>query len=154
MSGFDAQSLLNATYTDANATKLIPAPVGDYVGLCTKVDVKSGTSRNSGEPWTRLELYLESEDPKLEQVGMKKKTFRADTILELTPMGTIDTGPGKNVTLGRWREAAGLNREGQPFSLGMFQGQMFKFTVSHEPDAKDPEVIYERVKGMREATAA
>ncbi len=150
---FDAQALLNATTAEANSTKLLPAPVGDYVGQVSKVDVKSGVSKSTGEIWCRLELYLESEDPKLEQIGMKKKNFRADALLELTPMGTIDTGQGKNVALGRMREAAGLNQPGQPFSLGMFQGQVFKFTVEHQPDQNDPEKIYERVKALRSPAA-
>lgn len=153
MSQFDAQALLNATYTEANATKLVPAPVGDYTGVVTKVAVKSGNDKN-GDTWTRFEMYLESTDPKLQQIGMEKKTFRADMLLELTPQGTIDSGEGKNVQLGRAREAAGLNQPGMPFSLGMFQGQGFKFTVSHEPDSKDPTVIYERVKGLRNMSAA
>ena len=150
---FDAQALLNATTAEANSTKLLPAPVGDYVGQVSKVDVKSGVSKSTGEVWCRLELTLESEDPKLDQIGMKKKNFRADALLELTPMGTIDTGPGKNVALGRMREAAGLNQPGQPFSLGMFQGQVFKFTIEHQPDQTDPEKIYERVKALRSPAA-
>lgn len=150
---FDAQALLNATTAEANSTKLLPAPVGDYVGQVSKVDVKSGVSKSTGEVWCRLELTLESEDPKLEQIGMRKKNFRADALLELTPMGTIDTGQGKNVALGRMREAAGLNQPGQPFSLGMFQGQVFKFTVEHQPDQNDPEKIYERVKALRSPSA-
>lgn len=150
---FDAQALLNATSTEANATRLDPAPVGTYTGQVAKVDVKSGVSQKTGEVWCRLELYLESEDPKLDQIGMKKKTFRADALLELDANGGVATGSGKNVSLGRMREACGLNQPGSPFSLGMFQGQMFKFDVSHEPDAKDPTMIYERVKGLRSMAA-
>lgn len=150
---FDAQALLNAATEEVNSTRVLPAPVGDYIGQVTKVDVKSGIGKNSGEPWVRLELVLEAEDPKLESIGMTKKRFNGGFMLDITPSGSLDMSEGKNIQLGRAREACGLNREGQAFSLGMFQGQTFKFTVEHEPDSRDPTVIWERVKGLRSVTA-
>jgi hypothetical protein len=151
---FNANAILNSSIEEANSTRMEPMPIGEgYIGLVTKVDVKTGTNKKN-EPWVRLELMVEVDgDPRLEAIGMTKKSIRIDGLLDITDKGTIDTSKGKNVQLGRLREATGLNQPGRAFSPLMFQGQMLKFDVSHDVNEEDPTIIYDRAKNIRAATA-
>ncbi|MGH2638967.1 MAG: hypothetical protein ACRDF4_06765, partial [Rhabdochlamydiaceae bacterium] len=71
--------------------------------------------------------------------------------LELTSSGAIDFGKGKNVGLGRLREALGQNKIGKPWSFNMIRGSLAWGFVDPEPDAEDPLTvrnIVKRVSGM------
>jgi len=49
---------------------------------------------------------------------------------------------GKNIGLGRIREALGMNKPGEPFAFSMIAGRMAKVIVSHRPVGEDlfPEI--------------
>jgi hypothetical protein len=57
-------------------------------------------------------------------------------------------GKGKNVSLGRLREATGLNEKGRPFGFRMLVGQMARVRVKHRPDNKNPEIVYAEVDAV------
>ena len=52
-------------------------------------------------------------------------------MLDLTPSGSLDTSKGKNIGLGRLREAVGQNKPGQAFSFQNLPGLMAKITIKH-----------------------
>ena len=55
-------------------------------------------------------------------------------------------GKGKNVALGRLREALGQNTPGKPWSFGMLVGQVAKVAVKHRiTDAGDTFAEVKRV---------
>jgi hypothetical protein len=58
-------------------------------------------------------------------------------MLDLTPGGGLDLGKGKNVGLGRLREAVRLNDSSKPFSFAQLPGQAARVTVSHRIDGED-----------------
>jgi hypothetical protein len=67
-------------------------------------------------------------------------------MLDLNESGTgMDTGKGKNVTLGRLREALGLNQPGTPFSFRQLIGRAAKISVTQRVDGDQ---IYNDVKGV------
>jgi hypothetical protein len=52
-------------------------------------------------------------------------------MLDLNESGGIDTGKGRNVPLGRFREALDLNKPGQPFAFRMIAGRPVKVSIKH-----------------------
>ncbi len=149
---FDAASFLQSTFNEANSTLIKPAPEGEYVGQIqpvTEQSFKSGTSAK-GNAWARLDIIVEvTGDPQIkEHCGMDKKNIRAGIMLDLTDSGGLAMGEGKNVQLGRLRNATGLNIPGQPFAFTSFGGKMVKISVKHRADEKDPTLVYEDVRGF------
>ncbi len=148
MSTFDAKNLLEVAFTQSNDTKLIPTPEGEYMAVIEAIDIKSGVSQKNNEPWARLDCSVAIDDPQVEsQIGRKPK-IRAGVMLDILESGGLDLGKGRNVQLGRLREATGKNQEGVPFRFQDLIGQIVKVKVSHRPDPKDPAVIYDEVKAF------
>ena len=63
----------------------------------------------------------------------------------LSDSGGLDMGKGRNVGLGRLREALNLNQPGQSFSFSMIPGRLAKVSVSHRIDGEN---IYAEVKAV------
>ena len=80
-----------------------------------------------------------------ELLGRDKVTVRQGIMLDITDSGGLDMGKGRNIGLGRLREAIGLNTPGQPFSFSMVAGRVAKVNVSHRIDGEN---IYAEVKGV------
>lgn len=147
---FDAQNFLNATFSGANDTRLTPCPAGEFLAQITKIGVSQGTSAR-GE-WTRLDVTVEISDPTVQQAtGLPSKSVRSGVMLDVLPTGGLDMSKGRNVGLGRLREAAGLNDPSQPFSFNQLTGRMVKVKVGHRNDPNDPSVVYDEVKAFLKA---
>lgn len=151
-STFDPTQLLNAQFTEANATKIDPHPAGEFVMTIADVpefnsfEIKKG--ERAGQMLHKVSFQLRSIAPGEPHDG---KTVRHDVILDVTPQGGLDFGPEKNVGLGRLREACGLNVPGAPFSFSQFPGRSLRVQVIHEPSDKDPATLYARVKAVSKA---
>lgn len=143
---FDPNTFLHQTFDETNDTKRMPVPVGEYLAICEKVDVKPWSSKDGSSSGVKLEAVWDIQDEAAKSLLARDKvTCRQQIMLDLTDGGQLDMGKGKNIGLGRLREATGLNTPGQPFSFAMFQGQMAKIFVGHRPDPKDPEILYDEV---------
>lgn len=149
---FSPETFMNAVFTEANETKIVPCPVGDWPAQCDAVTPKSGTiskGDRAGETWAKLELRWVIEDPAVTaETGRNPTKVVQSIMLDLTPQGGLDMGPGKNVQLGRTREACGLNQPGQPFSPSMFVGRSARCSVSHRLDERDGQTIYAEVRAV------
>jgi len=145
MGTFDPESFLTNTTTEESSTKRIPLEAGEYVGQITKL--RAGTTPNKGIPF--LEVIYKIEHPELaSEMGRPASTVRQTVWLDLDEHGDLDMGPGKNITLGRLRDAAGQNVSGEPWSIASLEGATVTVRVVHNPDKNDPEVVYEEVKGV------
>jgi len=143
---FDPTTFLNATFTDANDTSVIPCPEGEFLAIADKVDIKPWSKKDGSASGLKLNVLWDVQDAgALEQVGREKLSVRQDIMLDLTEGGGLDFSRGKNVGLGRLREALDLNTPGQPFSPSMIQGRMAKVAVKHRVDGAD---IYAEVKAV------
>mgnify|MGYP000847491777 CR=1 FL=1 len=142
---FDPNTFLNTTYEEANDTKITPCPVGEYLAVASKVDAKTWASRDGSKSGVKLEILWEIDDANVKQLlGRDKVTSRQNIMLDLNEAGTgLDLGKGKNVGLGRLREALDLNTPGQSFAFSMIEGRLAKVMVSHRVDGED---IYDEVK--------
>ena len=146
---FDPNTFLNATFTEENDTKVIPFPAGEYLALAEKVDVKTWSSKDGSSSGIKLEILWDIQDDNVKALlGRDTVKCAQQQMLDLTDTGALDMGKGKNVGLGRIREALGLNKPGEPFSFGMIQGRMAKVVVSHRTAGED---IYAEIKKIATA---
>lgn len=145
---FDADTFLQSQITDALDTKRIPVPVGEYTASIKSVGGREGKSKK-GDTFTMMSIVWEVDDPTGEvakATGRDKSiTTTQDIFLDLNPSGGIATGTGKNIGLGRLREAVGQNTKGEPWSPTMLIGAVAKIKVDHRPDSNDPELVYDFV---------
>lgn len=129
---FDAQSFLDATITSASDTKITPVPVGEYMGIIDKVQPRQWQSKDGSQSGIALDVIWLVEDAGVKQLlGRETVTCKQGIMLDLTNQGGLDLSKGKNVGLGRLREAVGKNEEGQPFAFSMLPGLSAKIAVTH-----------------------
>jgi len=130
---FDPDTFLQQTTDGANSTTYVPCPEGEYTGVITKVEARPWQGKKDpSKSGVSLTLTWDIDSPDVrEELQRDSVTVRQDIMLDLLPSGGIDTGKGKNVTLGRTRDAVGLNGDG-PFNFRMFEGKVAKVKVVHE----------------------
>jgi len=127
---FDPQQFLQSTFTEANDTVFEPIPAGEYFATIAEIKPNAGTSKD-GNPWTRIDITWSLTDPALaERLGRTKLTVRQGIMLDITDSGGLDMGKGRNIALGRLRDALGLNVPGEPFSFLMLTGRSAKVNVT------------------------
>jgi hypothetical protein len=145
---FDANQFLDQQYTGALDTKYTPIPEGEYPAIITKIDAREqeNTKDPSAQAWLVLDITYQIDDAKVKEVtGLPTPTVRQSLFLDRTADGKIDFSKGKNVPLGRLREALGMNDPSKPFRFGDLSGQACVVTVKHTPKKDDPETIYSNV---------
>lgn len=148
MSTFDPSAFLNLQVTGSNDTKLIPIPEGEYTGVTDSVDVLPWQSKeDTSKSGLKLITTILIDDPAVvAATGREKNTVKLDCMLDLMPNGEgLDMGKGKNVSLGRLREAINLNDPSVPFSFLQIPGRPLKVAVKHRPYNGD---LFAEVKGV------
>ena len=150
MTTFDPNTFLNMTVEETNDTKIIPCPAGEYLAVAEKVDIKSWAARDGSSSGLKVEILWDIADENVKaMLGRDSVKVQQQQMLDLTDTGNLDMAKGKNVGLGRIREALGLNVAGQPFSFGMIQGRMAKVIVSHRAVGED---LYAEIKKIAAAS--
>lgn len=135
MSQFDAQSFLQTAIKAELDTQIIPCPVGDYRFTISKLDVRqAGRKDNPNDKLTFLDATCDLDiglyPDVIEATKRDKITLRYSVILDLDENGRLDTSTGRNVGLGRLREAVGQNT-GEEWSFNQLIGQPLIGKVSH-----------------------
>lgn len=143
---FDPNQFLDMQVTDSNSTKLEPVPEGEYIAIIESVKVRQWAKKDDPSvSGLTLDLVWNIDDQDLKaRLDRQKVTVRQGVMLDLQENGGLDMGKGKNVTLGRLREAVGLNTPGQPFAFSMLVGRPAKVVVKQRIDGEN---IYDEVKG-------
>jgi hypothetical protein len=143
MSMFSPEQFLDMSVDQANDTKVIPVPVGEYIAVCTEVKARPWSSKSDpSKSGIALDLQWSIDDANVKALlGRDDVKVKQGVMLDLTESGGLDMGKGRNVGLGRLREAVGLNTPGQPFSVTMVQGRMAKVLISHR--AVDDQIFSE-----------
>jgi hypothetical protein len=136
MSGvFDPDQFMQEEVSGANDTTYPTLPAGEYMGVIADVKVRQ-TEGKDGKSFYPADITwdLINVDPKvLADLGRDKATVRQSVFLDLSDSGGLDLGKGKNVQLGRLREALDLNTPG--FSLRKLVGAgPAKLAVTLAPD--------------------
>lgn len=133
----DAENFLNETITGANSTTRIPVPKGEYPVIIDDIQYRKADRKDQpGLVSHMLDVIFLIDDANVKEVtGLPKPTVRQTVFLDLGDDGKLDMSKGKNVQLGRMREALGLNDPDKPFSFGQLKGQACYITVVHNPSA-------------------
>lgn len=140
---FDLNAV-TAGVTGANDTKYALIPAGEYMAQIEKYEGRQmPTSKGIATVVDITWVILDEEVKKITQLD--KPTVRQSVFLELTDDQKLDTGAQKNIKLGRLREALSLNDPSKEFAFDTLLGQMALITVAHNPDKKDPEIVYANV---------
>lgn len=148
----EPDSFLQMTVTGANATQVELPDDGDYNAIITditarKVEFKKGD--RAGQTGIGLDVTWTLDDPAMKEKLGRNATVRQSMLLDTTPTGGLDMGKGKNVSLGRLREALGQNKDGQAWGPAMLKGCMARITVKRRSDANDPAKEYADVVGVK-----
>lgn len=153
MSAFDPKLLLDATIDQANSTTRVPVPAREHLAVITEVDIRSGNK--DGKDWAFLDVTYQLDDAALKQeLGRDVVKLTQGVSLDFTPNGGLDYSKGRNVMLGRLREAVGLNEPGKPFSFRMLVGRPVKILVTHTPSTRpgaQPGDVFENVSAFLKA---
>ena len=143
---FDPDLFLNSAVTGANDTKVTPVPMGEYQGIIEKVLPRQWQSKDGSTTGIALDIFWLIEDANVKQIlGRDTVTCKQGIMLDTTPAGQLDMSKGKNIGLGRLREAIGMNDPSQPFSFHSLPGQSAKVSVSHRINDKD---TFAEIKGV------
>ena len=144
---FDANSFLETSVDQSNDTVSIPVPVGEYLAIAEKIEARPWQSKSDpSKAGMALDILWNIDDANVKALlGRDKVTVKQGIMLDVTPEGGLDMGKGKNINLGRLREACNLNVPGRPFSFRMVEGQMAKVKVTHRLDPNKPDVIYAEI---------
>lgn len=147
---FDPNTFLDMSVQEANSTVSTPVPAGEFIGLIE--DVKARPWAKKDDPSVSgmaLDIIWNVDDAGVKQLLERDKvSVKQGVMLDLTPEGGLDMGKGKNVTLGRLRDALGLNTPGQPFGFKMMIGRAARIKVTHRTDPKNPEAIFAEVAAV------
>lgn len=141
MSMFDPESFMSAATTDANSTQIAPVPEGEYLAIIDDIKFRQNNDKYP------LDVMFQITDPDLQaSLGRDKIVVRQTIWLDITANNTLDHGKGKNVGLGRLRQALGMNEPGKPFSINQLKGAgPVRIEVKHSPDKNDPTNVYQNV---------
>jgi len=142
---FDVNDFLNTEITGALDTEITPCPADTYPASISKVELRQWKKKDDpSQGGLALDLIWEIQDEEVKRICNRDKvSVKQGIMLDLTDSGKLDTSKGRNIGLGKLRDALGLNEEGQPFSFSMLDGRMANVTVSHRPVGDD---IFAEVK--------
>lgn len=149
---FNPEQFLQTELTEANSTEFTLIPEGEYTAVSGPIsserfkafDIKEGP--NAGGKFYSLEVLWDINDPdgKLKEELGRPPQARQGLRLDINPVdGSLELGKGRNVDLGRLREALGINRNGQPFRFSMLGGQVAKIKVKHRMDKRTQRIYAE-----------
>ena len=152
MSNFDPASFLDATTTEA-LTRRPPIQAGiELVGIIG--EPKPRQSQGKKDPtatFTFLDLPVEidlTQNPAVAAaIGQAKVTLTYGFMIDITASGALDTSPGKNGRLRQLRDALGMNKPGEAFSIRNLQGRQIRVKIGHRVNEMDGEV-YDQIDGV------
>jgi len=148
---FDKDSFMNTTTEAELSTEFIPVPEAEYSAYIGEVTVDSFPRKDGGDGGDVyvMKVFWEIDDDSVEDVtGRDKNTVKQDLFLDLTDSGEIDTASGKNIGLGRLREAVGQNGK-DAWSPSQLTGMPAIVNVTHRIYEDQP---YAEVKSVREVS--
>jgi hypothetical protein len=147
---FDPATFMNQSTQGKMDTVIAQCPEGEYKALIDDFDAsafRTFQSKKDGKDFTVFSPPFVIQDASVAAtLGREKVTvFHKGMFIDIDAAGGLDTSKGKNVDLGRLREALGQNVDG-PWTFNNLKGAgpvMVK--VVHESDKDDPEKKYARI---------
>ena len=144
MSAFNPDTFLNTETSSANSVQYTPVPEGEF-----NASIKAIKPRVLTDGRAVLDVTWTVDDEQARnETGMAEPSVRQTVWLDTTESGGLDFGKGKNVGLGKLRDAVNQNASGKPWAPGMLVGQVAKIKVSHSIDKRDGTSINADVKAV------
>lgn len=135
---FDEQSFLTSTISESFDTKRIPIPAGDYIAVIKEIKPRINVQgkKDPSKFYSFLDYELEIQltaDAQAQMATDQSSIKRSYSVsIEFDESGTrLASGKGKNVPLGKFREALGQNDSGKPWSPRDPIGKMITAKVTH-----------------------
>lgn len=156
---FDASAYLDLP-VDVPLVKRPPITAGDYIATVKDVKARQWTSKDkidevTGRPKSGIAydvvISIEVPEDVRNAVGLTSPTLdlTPGIMLDMKADGTgIDTGPGKNGALRRWREALDMNKPGEVFTPRKMIGKMLTVKISHREYPAGSGDFFEEVSGV------
>lgn len=130
---FDPNSFLMQETEGANSTESVPVPVGEWLMTAVECKPREWVAKNDpSKSGIAVDILFEVNDQTvLDLLERDVVKIKLGIMLDTTETGGLDMGKGKNVQLGRLRQALGLNDPSAKFSFGMIPGRQVKGLVKH-----------------------
>ena len=136
---FNPEEFLDQQVTEANATKIIPVPVGEYPAIIKSIKPRAWAKKD--DPTVNgvaLDIVWSIEDADVKAaLARDEVNCKQGIMLDTDDSGKLATGAGDNVGLGRLREALGLNVPGEAFSFNMLIGRSALVAVTHRANGEE-----------------
>ena len=145
MSQFDPTAFLDQSISGTLDTKMLPCPEGEFIAVIDSVNPRPWNSKDGAKAGVALDVLWAIDDAGVKSaLGRDKILVKQGIMLDLDGTGQrLDVSKGKNINLGRLREALGMNDVSVPFSFNMLPGQAAKVKVTHRIDGED---VYADIK--------
>lgn len=150
-STFNPELFLNAAVNEANSTELLAVPEGEYIAVSDPItadsirsyDIRKGEKAGTKGYALDINWTINDESGALKEYLGRAPKARQSIMLDLTKDGGLEFGKGRNVGLGRLREALNQNQTGRPWSFAMIGGQVAKIKVKHRLDTSTGKTFVE-----------
>jgi hypothetical protein len=151
---FNPEAFLNSDIDGALDTKEPELPKDEYEGEVDSINPKVIHPRSGGDPMLLVEVVWNLDDDKIRAIFDRNLKVRQTLFIDTVggPTGALATGKGKNVQLGRLREALRQNKPGQPWNWQMLIGQRAMVTAGHNDRIREDtgeEIREYRVSAVR-----
>jgi hypothetical protein len=144
MSIFNPDTFLGATTTEALDTKVPRVPDGIWKGQVKSLNFRTlEASADKGERTIMEVTWSILDESVKKETGLPEPTVRQTIWLDLDAQGKLAAGAGKNVSIGRLREALGQNKPGKPWAPAHLVGGMAKVSVKSTVNKRDGETYSE-----------
>lgn len=146
----DMSALLTAPPAGPLSTKVTPCPEGDFRAVIDDgekwIQFREFTSDKNGQTYQTAEVSFKILDDQVKKTLNKDNVFVPwksflDVVVE-NGAPALDSAEGKNVSLGRLMETAGVNGQG---ILALRGKGPFMVKVKHRSDPKDPTIKYAEI---------
>lgn len=139
---FNPESLIGAQFSEGNSTELLVVPEGEYIAVSEPVtaesfasfDIKKGDRAGTKGVRVDVQWMINDESGSLKEYLGRSPKVKQGIMLDRGPGNSLEFGKGKNVALGRLREALKQNGNGQPWGFPMLGGKVAKIKVKHRMD--------------------
>lgn len=145
---FDVDKLMNEDVSGSMSTAVKPIPEGTYTAVISEVKLREVKTKNGVS--LSLDVKLSLDAPELKEELKRDPTVFQSFWLDLDDNGRLDLSEGRNVKLGRLREAVGQNTPGQPWNIRKLEGQVVKVQTTNSL-SEDGSQVYTNVKAFAKA---
>lgn len=145
-STFDPDAFMNQEVEGPMDTKYPTVPEGVYTSIIEDVKVRQFTNKNGDTGIVADILHSIQDDEVKKKMDKDKVLVKQGLFIDVAPNGGLDLSEGKNIKLGKLRDAVGQNAGG-PWNLNHLKGAgPLTIAVSTRSDPNDPETVYNDVK--------